>query len=97
MLIDAVEGEEDEEDDRQGLMGGPKSLLCFAESLRWTTSTAPLATDQQKQPWLKGDTTGDDTMTKKAEKNMAKIAEEFCTWLRDLPGEDKTVNQIKEP
>ena len=50
VFLDAVAGEEDEEVDRQGLMGGLKSWLGFAEALSGTTSTAPLATDQQKQP-----------------------------------------------
>ena len=48
------------------------------------------------QPWLRNQNIADDSMTKKAEENMTRIAGEFCCWLRDLPGEDKTVNQIGE-
>ena len=33
-------------------------------------------------------------MTKKAEEHMSKISGDFCNWLRDLPGEDKTVNYL---
>ena len=36
----------------------------------------------------------EDTMTKKAEEHMSKISGDFCNWLRDLPGEDKTVNYL---
>ena len=36
-------------------------------------------------------------MTKKAEEHMSKISGDFCNWLRDLPGEDKTVNSLGEP
>ena len=35
-------------------------------------------------------------MNKKAEEHMTRIAGEFCTWLRSLPGEDKKVNQMTE-
>ena len=35
-------------------------------------------------------------MNKKAEEHMSKIAGEFCTWLRGLPGEDRSVNQVSE-
>ena len=35
-------------------------------------------------------------MNKKAEEHMTRIAGEFCTWLRALPGEDKKVNQMTE-
>ena len=35
-------------------------------------------------------------MTKKAEEHMGKIAGDFCNWLRDLPGEDKTINNLGE-
>ena len=35
-------------------------------------------------------------MTKKAEEHMSKIAGDFCTWLRSLPGEDKTINKMTE-
>ena len=27
---------------------------------------------------------------------MGKIAGDFCNWLRDLPGEDKTINNLGE-
>ena len=96
VFLDAVAGEEDEDDDNKGLVSGLKSWLGFAGTLSRTSSVPSAATDQQKPPWLKGENTGDDTMTKKAEENMTKIAGEFCTWLKDLPGEDKSVNQIGE-
>ena len=35
-------------------------------------------------------------MNKKAEEHLTRIAGEFCTWLRSLPGEDKKVNQMTE-
>ena len=39
---------------------------------------------------------GEDTMTKKAEEHMSKIAGDFCNWLRDLPGEDRSINSLSE-
>ena len=96
VFLDAVAGEEDEEDESKGVAGGLKSWFGFAGSLSKTDSTPSAGTDQQKPPWLKGENTGDDTMTKKAEENMTKIAGEFCNWLKDLPGEDKSVNQISD-
>ena len=38
----------------------------------------------------------DDATTRRAEENMNRIAGEFCAWLRDLPGEERTVNQLSE-
>ena len=35
-------------------------------------------------------------MTKKAEEHMSKIAGDFCNWLRDLPGEDRSINSLSE-
>ena len=97
VFLDAVAGEDDDKEDRnKGLIGGLKSWLGFAGTLSQTGSAPSAPADQQKPPWLKGENTGDDTMTKKAEENMTKIAGEFCAWLKDLPGEDQSVNQISE-
>ena len=50
------------------------------------------------KPWARGDKGGggEDTMTKKAEEHMSKIAGDFCNWLRDLPGEDRAINSLSE-
>ena len=39
---------------------------------------------------------GEDSMTKKAEEHMSKIAGDFCNWLRDLPGDEASVNTLTE-
>ena len=38
----------------------------------------------------------DEAMAKKAEATMHKISSEFCRWVRNLPGEDVSVNEISE-
>ena len=50
------------------------------------------------KPWTRGDKAsgGEDTMTKRAEEHMSKIAGDFCNWLRDLPGEDRAINSLSE-
>ena len=92
MFLDNV-GDDDEEEDAGGLIGGLKSWLGFAGSM---TGSVAAAEQQVTKPWLKGEKAGEDAMTRKAEENMSKIAGDFCIWLRDLPGEDKTVNQMGE-
>ena len=88
-------GEHEEEEEGSGLMGGLKSWLGFAGSMTGTGG-AVVGEPQAAKPWVKGEKAGEDTMTRKAEENMSKIAGDFCNWLRDLPGEDKTVNQMGE-
>ena len=38
----------------------------------------------------------DETLQRKVEEMVYKISSEFCSWLRNLPGNDKTVNETKE-
>ena len=88
-------GDNEVEEDAGGLLGGLKSWLGFAGSM--TGSGAAAASEPQAaKPWVKGEKAGEDAMTRKAEENMSKIAGDFCNWLRDLPGDDKTVNQMGE-
>merc|ERR1712156_1368534 len=86
VFLDAVADEPDEEDERKGIASGVKSWLSMVVP-QSGSEPASLPTEDQKCPWMKVENTGDDTMTKKAEENMTKIAREFCSWLKDLPGE----------
>jgi len=84
------------EDEGAGLMGGLKSWLGFAGSMTGT-GAGVLADPQASKPWVvKPDRSGEDALTRKAEEHMNKIAGDFCNWLSDLPGEDRTVNQMGE-
>ena len=93
VFLDAVADEPDEEDERKGIASGVKSWLSMVVP-QSGSEPASSPTEDQKCPWMKVENTGDDTMTKKAEENMTKIAREFCSWLKDLPGEDRSINQI---
>ena len=84
-----------QEEEIGGLIGGLKSWLGFAGSMTGTGS-AVLSEPQMVRPWIKGPRTGEDNMTKKAEEHLSKIAGDFCNWLRDLPGDDTTANQLGE-
>ena len=68
----------------------------FAGSMTGT-GAGVLADPQASKPWVvKPDRSGEDALTRKAEEHMNKIAGDFCNWLSDLPGEDRTVNQMGE-
>ena len=98
IFLDAVSGEEEELADIPGVMGGLQSWLGFAGSLggNEVTSLSSVNINQVKRPWLRHEKSNEEGMSKKAEEHMAKIAGDFCTWLRGLPGEDKTVNKLSE-
>ena len=68
-----------QEEDGGGLMGGLKSWLGFAGSMTGT-GAAVLSEPQAARPWTRGEKTGDDNMTRKAEEHMNKIAGDFCNW-----------------
>ena len=68
-----------QEEEIGGLIGGLKSWLGFAGSMTGT-GAAVLSEPQTSRPWTRGPKTGDDTMTKKAEEHMNKIAGDFCNW-----------------
>ena len=80
-FLDNVDENEDEEGDGTGLIGGLKSWLGFAGSMAGGTG-ASMSEPQSSKPWIKGEKSGEDAMTKKAEENMSKIAGDFCNWLR---------------
>ena len=98
IFLDAVSGEEEELGDVPGVLGGLQSWLGFAGSLggNEVTSLSSFNINQVKRPWLRHEKSNEEGMSKKAEEHMAKIAGDFCTWLRGLPGEDKTVNKLTE-
>ena len=98
IFLDAVSGEEEEEGESPGVMGGLQSWLGFAGSLggNEVTNLSSVNINQVKRPWLRHEKSNEEGMSKKAEEHMAKIAGDFCTWLRGLPGEDKTVNKLTE-
>ena len=93
-------------------MGGLKSWLGFAGSMTGTgekimihdmaispaSGSTVLGDQGHSKPWARGNQGGggEDTMTKKAEEHMSKIAGDFCNWLRDLPGEDRAINSLSE-
>ena len=93
-----MSGEEEELGDSPGVLGGLQSWLGFAGSLggNEVTSLSSFNINQVKRPWLRHEKSNEEGMSKKAEEHMAKIAGDFCTWLRGLPGEDKTINKLTE-
>ena len=99
VFLDAVSGEEEEgEGDSPGVMGGLQSWLGFAGSLggNEVTNLSSVNIHPAKRPWLKNEKSNEEGMSKKAEEHMSKIAGDFCTWLRGLPGEDRTINNMTE-
>ena len=55
------------------------------------------AANMARRPWLrKQSRSGEDGVNKKAEEHMSKIAGDFCNWLRDLPGDEASVNTLTE-
>lgn len=72
---------------------------CHYQDNNPAASGSTVLCDQgNNKPWTRGDkgSGGEDTMTKKAEEHMSKIAGDFCNWLRDLPGEDRAINSLSE-
>ena len=98
IFLEAVSGEEEEMGDIPGVMGGLQSWLGFAGSLggNEVTNLSGVNINQVKRPWLRHEKSNEEGMSKKAEEHMTKIAGDFCTWLRGLPGEDKTINKLTE-
>ena len=98
IFLDAVSGEEEDLGDSPGVMGGLQSWLGFAGSLggNEVTNMSSVNINQVRRPWLKHEKSNEEGMSKKAEEHMTKIAGDFCTWLRGLPGEDKTINKLSE-
>ena len=98
VFLDAVSGEEEEEGESPGVMPGLQSWLGFAGSLggNEVTSLSSVNIVPVKRPWLKNEKSSEEGMSKKAEEHMSKIAGDFCTWLRGLPGEDRTINNMTE-
>ena len=98
IFLEAVSGEEEEMGDIPGVMGGLQSWLGFAGSLggNEVTNLSGVNLNQVKRPWLRHEKSNEEGMSKKAEEHMTKIAGDFCTWLRGLPGEDKTINKLTE-
>ena len=98
-FLDAVEDENDEEHYGGGVLGGLQSWLGFAGSLGGHEMTSMGTNDPAntaRRPWLRKQRSGEDGVNKKAEEHMTRIAGEFCTWLRSLPGEDQSVNSMTE-
>ncbi|TRY73479.1 hypothetical protein TCAL_11817, partial [Tigriopus californicus] len=103
-------GQDELDEMTSGLMSGLKSWLSFGSSM--APSGGSFEADNQMASFLtttqaalemkrKGSNIyslkTDDRLTKKAEEQAAKIAGEFCAWLRNLPkGTSDTVNTIPE-
>ena len=84
------------EDEHSGMMSGLQSWLGFAGSMTGTGSSI-LNKSRTKNPWVKKEIPApDETLQKAAEDRMHKISTDFCIWMRNLPGEDKSVNETSE-
>ena len=78
-----------------GIMTGLESWLGFAGS---STGLA-MKKSTKVNPWevhRKDRATLDDKLQKKTQATMKKIAGEFCSWIRNLPGDDQTVNETHD-
>ena len=84
------------------MLSGLRSWLGFAGTITNTMTLTGTMLETGSQPWQPppGTETSnsmmDDSLARKAEETMNQIATDFCLWLRQLPGEDKTINNISE-
>ena len=84
------------DDETPELISSLQSWLGFAGSMTGAGGNI-ITKSKKKTPWKKEEEKKlDETMAKKAEATMHKISSEFCRWVRNLPGEDISVNEISE-
>ena len=68
----------------------------------WLGTVGPLVMPQavpgmdNKKPWMVQKRSEDDLVTMNVQETMCRISKDFCSWLKKLPGKDKTINDCHE-
>jgi len=80
IFLNAIEDEDCEDEDEAIEPIGPSELVEF----------------DVRKPWLNLDKYAKDPLSRKAEERVNKITSRYCSWLRQLPGEQQDETQFNE-